>query len=209
MAVDVVVLMVMPMFVVLIVRRRRKGFVAQPALHLDALGLPGRTGRDRTGTPDRPRPAPPRMQRRAGLSAASRASSAGRAAGVGEVALGQQQPVGDRRLLDRLGLAVERAGAVDRVDRRHDAVEHVALGDDRVGHQRVQDRRRVGEAGGLDHDAGEIRGCGPWRGRRTDWSACRRCRRAPCSTGSRCSAARHPRSPSRPADGRGRSRRTR
>ena len=78
-------------------------------------------------------------------------------AGLGEVGLGQQQPVGDRGLLDRLGLPVEGAGAVDRIDRRDDAVQHIARRDDRVGHQGVQDRRRIGEAGGLDHDAGEER----------------------------------------------------
>ena len=92
-----------------------------------------------------------------GLSAASRALECLSSGGLGEIGLGQQQAVRHRRLLYRLGLPVERAGTVDRVDRRHDAIQHVACRDDRLGHQGVQDRRRVGEAGGLNRDAGEER----------------------------------------------------
>jgi hypothetical protein len=75
----------------------------------------------------------------------------------GEIALGQQEAVGHRGLLHRLGLLVEGEGAVDGIDRRYDAIEHVARRNDRIGHQGVQDRRGVRETGRLDRDAGEIR----------------------------------------------------
>ena len=76
---------------------------------------------------------------------------------IGHIDLGEQEPVGHGRLLDGLLVIVERAGAVHAVDRRDHPVEAVARGQQRIGHQRVQDRRRVGEAGGLDHHALERR----------------------------------------------------
>ena len=76
---------------------------------------------------------------------------------LGEIGLGEQQAICHRRLLHRFGLPVERAGAVDRIDRRDDTVEHVARRDYRLGHQGMQDRRWVGETGGLNRDASEER----------------------------------------------------
>ena len=59
--------------------------------------------------------------------------------------------------LHGLLVRVEGRGAVDRVDHRDDAFERVAHRQVRVVEHRVQDRRRVGEAGGLDDDAAERR----------------------------------------------------
>ena len=43
-----------------------------------------------------------------------------------QIGLGQHDAVGDRRLLHRFGVFVERGLAVDRIDHRHHAVEPVA-----------------------------------------------------------------------------------
>ena len=76
---------------------------------------------------------------------------------VGEIGLGQQQPVGYRRLLDGFDLAIERIAAIDCIDRSDDSVQAIAPRDDWVGHQRVEDRGRIREPGGLDHHPVE-----PW-----------------------------------------------
>ena len=72
---------------------------------------------------------------------------------LGEVALRHDERVGDRRLLQRLAAAQ----AVDGVDRRHHGLERVVMADDRLGEERVDDRRRVGQTGGLDHHAAKRR----------------------------------------------------
>ena len=54
-------------------------------------------------------------------------------------------------------MSVERRHAVDRIDQRDDAVELVAQGEIGVVDQHVEDRRGIGEAGGLDHKALERR----------------------------------------------------
>ncbi len=72
-----------------------------------------------------------------------------------EVGLGEQQAVGNGGLLCRNLLAVERVGAVDRIDGGHDPAEDDALGDRRIGHERLQHRRRIGKSAGLDHEARE------------------------------------------------------
>ena len=66
-------------------------------------------------------------------------------------------PVRDRGLPHGLLVRVEGRGAVHRVHHRDHAFERVAQGEIGVVEHRVQDRRRVGEAGGLDHDAPEGR----------------------------------------------------
>ena len=76
-------------------------------------------------------------------------------------------------------------GAVDRVDQGDDAREAQPLVEHRVGAEREQDRRRVGEAAGLDDDAAkppDLAGVAP-----VDQAAqaCARDPRAPRSTGSR------------------------
>ena len=148
MAVDVVV-----MVVVLVLR---VGFVAQPALHIEALGrrvvqtgVEQRVGMDCAELrPDdggarveRPQAAFQRVQRIV----------------LGEIALGDDDAVGHCGLLHRLPVAIELNIPVDPVDSRYHAVEREPIGDHAIGHQRVDDRRRVGEPGGFDHDAGERR----------------------------------------------------
>ena len=46
---------------------------------------------------------------------------------LGEIGLGDDDAVGDRDLLDRLDMAVERRLAVHRIDQRDDAVEPIGL----------------------------------------------------------------------------------
>ena len=76
---------------------------------------------------------------------------------IAEIGLGHDDAVGDRRLLDRFGVGVERSGAGGRIDRRDHRLEAKQVGDRRVGHQGVQDRRRVGQSGRFDDDALERR----------------------------------------------------
>ena len=62
-------------------------------------------------------------------------------------------PVGDRGLLHRLRVLVERGGAVDGIDQRDHAVEPEAHHQIGMRHRGLQHRRRIGEAGGLDDHA--------------------------------------------------------
>ena len=71
----------------------------------------------------------------------------------GEIGLAQQQRVGQRHLAARFRMAVERRLAVQRIDHGDDAIDGMVLDDVAVGHQRVQDRRRIGEARGFDQHA--------------------------------------------------------
>ncbi len=52
-------------------------------------------------------------------------------------------------------MRVEGGEAVHGIDQRDHAVEPVAQDEIRMHHDGVQHRRRVGEPGGLDHDATE------------------------------------------------------
>ena len=52
-------------------------------------------------------------------------------------------------------MGIERRRSVDGIDHGDDAVETIAHDQVRVCHQNVQHRRRVGEAGRFDDDAGE------------------------------------------------------
>ena len=54
-------------------------------------------------------------------------------------------------------MPIERAGAVDRIDRGDNAIERVSPHDGRVRHQGVKNRRGIGEAGRLDHHSGKAR----------------------------------------------------
>ena len=72
-----------------------------------------------------------------------------------EVGLRDHQCVGHRRLPRRLGKAGERRGAVLGVDHRYHPAEPQPRIQHRIGAERVEDRRRVGEAAGLDDDAAE------------------------------------------------------
>ena len=131
------------------------GFLVQPALDVGVLGL----GIVEAGVQDLVGIDLARrdlVERRAGIELVQAALELGERACVGDVALGEQQAVGDGGLLHRLLVVVERAGAVHAVDRGHHAVEAVARGEQRIGHQRVQDGRGVGQARGLDHHALEV-----------------------------------------------------
>ena len=55
----------------------------------------------------------------------------------------------------RFAMRIERGGAVDRIDHRHHAFDRVAHRQIGMIEHRVQDRRRIGETGGLDDDAPE------------------------------------------------------
>ena len=72
-----------------------------------------------------------------------------------KVELGQHDPVGDRHLLHRFGMGVERRHAVDAVDDGDDAFEPAAREKLGLAHDGVQHRRGIGEAGRLDDDAVE------------------------------------------------------
>ena len=71
----------------------------------------------------------------------------------GEVGLRDDQGVGDRDLPRRLGEALERRRAGERVDQRHHPAEHEALVEHRVGAQGEEHRGGIGEPAGFDDDA--------------------------------------------------------
>ena len=77
--------------------------------------------------------------------------------GGDEIALGEADAVGERRLPLRFAVGGERRLAVDRVDQRRHAGDAEARRQPRVGGEREQDRRRIGEAGRLEDDARERR----------------------------------------------------
>ena len=74
-------------------------------------------------------------------------------AGVGDVELAHHQPVRQNYLLDRLREPVELRCGVDRVDDGDDVAQAVMVLEHRLGEQGVGDGDRVGDAGGLHHDA--------------------------------------------------------
>lgn len=76
---------------------------------------------------------------------------------IREIGLGEEQPVGDRRLLGWLGLFVELRRSVHRVDGRRDRVKPHEAVEHRVVEQELHDRGRVREPGRLDQHAAEGR----------------------------------------------------
>ena len=74
-----------------------------------------------------------------------------------EVGLGDDEPVGERDLPLGLGPGRKRRPAVDRVDQGDDATKLEPDGEPRIGEERVEDRRGLGEAGRLEHDPVERR----------------------------------------------------
>ncbi len=72
-----------------------------------------------------------------------------------KIALRQRDPVGQRDLAPRFAMRFERRLAVDGVDERRDARKDRPPRQDRIGHQRVQNRRGVGEAARLQDDPGK------------------------------------------------------
>ena len=73
--------------------------------------------------------------------------------GLDQVRFGDEWTIGHCGLLDRLDLLVERVLTTTGIDCRDHAVETVAPRDSRVAHQRMKDRRRVGETNSLNHHA--------------------------------------------------------
>ena len=74
-----------------------------------------------------------------------------------QIDLAQDQPVRQRRLLGRLVEPLEVAGAVHRVDHGDHVAEPEMVAQRRVGREAGDDRDRVGEPRGLDHDPAEGR----------------------------------------------------
>ncbi len=70
--------------------------------------------------------------------------------GSREIGLAEQQAVGERDLTACLGMAIERRGSVQRINDRNHAIDRVLPHDVAIGHQCMQDRRRIGEAGCFD-----------------------------------------------------------
>ena len=77
--------------------------------------------------------------------------------GIRQVRLGHHDPIGHGRLFHRLLVHVQRRHTVDRVQRGNDTVESVAVHQARIVDQGVYDRRRIGQARGLHHDPLERR----------------------------------------------------
>ena len=177
----------------------------------------GSAGIDRSGRSARadrqtaPRPASgrprPRGCARPGVERVEAADELG--AERRQVGLRDHQGIGDRGLPPRLGKAVEAVGAGDRIDQRHDPRQMQTMVEHRVGAEREQDRRRVGEPAGLDDDPAKPRGSRRRRAGRAGCAGSAPDPRAPRSTGSRRAIrARCPRR-NRRGDGRSRSRRSR
>ena len=155
-----VVLTHMAMVPAAVMRARVACSVRQPLLH----GLGGEPaphvgaahGRVVQSTPEQPvgveRPMHRRQSHRARIEFAQALDEAacGR---VGQIGLGYDNAVGDRGLLHRFGVGVERGGAGSGVDGGDHRLQAQRVGERRVGHQRLQDRRRIGQAGGFDDDA--------------------------------------------------------
>ncbi len=76
-----------------------------------------------------------------------------RLARLGNICLAQQQRVRECDLPACFRMAPHRRLAVRGIDDGDDAVDRVELGEVPVGHQRVQDGRGIGQAGGLDQYA--------------------------------------------------------
>jgi hypothetical protein len=74
-----------------------------------------------------------------------------------EVALGDDDAIGDRRLPDRLRVGVERGKPVHSINDRDHPIERVAHREIRVIEHRVQDGGRVGQPCRFDDDAPEWR----------------------------------------------------
>ena len=90
---------------------------------------------------------------------AQRAEPGGALLGGDQIALGDADAVGEPRLPLRFAVDGECGGAVDCVDDGRHAGDAEARGEARIGGQREQNRRGIGEAGRLQDDAGERRDC--------------------------------------------------
>jgi hypothetical protein len=79
-----------------------------------------------------------------------------RRAFAGDIGLGDHQPVGEDRLLACLRRPGQRIEACLGVDHRYHQFQMEHLAERAVGGECLQDRRGVGQAGRLDHDAFEV-----------------------------------------------------
>ena len=87
-------------------------------------------------------------------SACSRAVR-GLAVAGDEIEFRQQQPIGECHLPDRLVMLAAGSAPVDSIDQRDDAGNPEQSIECRFGEERLQHRRRLGEAGSFDDDAVE------------------------------------------------------
>ena len=128
--------------------RRAVGFVAEPCPHVRRPLVEGvlRTVEHGVGPHCRGRQGEDGRLR---IEAAEPRAQPGDGGLGREVALGDDDAVGHRRLLGGFGLARQLGLAVHGVHRGDDPDEAVGLVDDRLRHQRVQDGDRVREARGL------------------------------------------------------------
>ena len=72
---------------------------------------------------------------------------------VGQVGLGEQEPVGHRRLAPGFRVGFQLIGTQQGVNRGDHAIHAAARGKPAIIEQRVEDGSWVGDAGGLDDDA--------------------------------------------------------
>ena len=140
------------------VRGRSKGLVAQPAAHIRRLGdgivecALEQCGRIEAGgmaieQADRRIEAKHRCLQGIKLAVRCRAAN--------HVGLGENNRIGNRHLLHAFGMSVQSSAAVDRIEQGDDAAQGIAAGKTRVRHQGVDNRRRIGQTGGLDDQAGK------------------------------------------------------
>ena len=73
----------------------------------------------------------------------------------GDIRFGEQDAVGDRGLLQRFPMRLQRSRAIDGIDRGDHAFQPPSAGYRRVRHDGMENRRRIGQPGGLDDDAPE------------------------------------------------------
>ena len=76
-------------------------------------------------------------------------------ASLQQIDLGQHDAVGDRHLLHRFHMLIERRHAVEGIDHRDDAFEPASGKKPRLAHHRMQHGCRIGESRGFDDDAVE------------------------------------------------------
>jgi hypothetical protein len=78
-------------------------------------------------------------------------------AGIGEVALGDQQAIRHGDLAQGFGVVIDLRQPVRRIDHGEHAVAHETRRHEAFFHQRVDDRHRIGQAGCFDHHPGDRR----------------------------------------------------
>jgi hypothetical protein len=76
--------------------------------------------------------------------------------GPSEIRLRDDQTIGGGNLLQAFGIARQVQSCIHRIDRRDHVRKTKVMTHDRLRRQRVQDRRRIRESGGFDHDTVEV-----------------------------------------------------